>query len=107
MLHAFVVEDEKFAREELRFLLEKTKQISVIGEAESIHEALWHIHESQPDVVFLDIELAKGNGLDLANQFSNMKKQPMIVFSTAYDQYDLNVFRSEEHTSELQSRFDL
>ncbi|HIS28282.1 MAG TPA: response regulator transcription factor [Candidatus Avamphibacillus intestinigallinarum] len=92
MLHAFVVEDEKFAREELKFLLEKTKQISVIGEAESIHEALWHIHESQPDVVFLDIELAKGNGLDLANQFSNMKKQPMIVFATAYDQYALDAF---------------
>jgi len=92
MLNAFVVEDEKFAREELKFLLEKTEQISVIGEAESIHEALWDINENQPDVVFLDIELAKGNGLDLANQFSNMKKQPMIVFATAYDQYALDAF---------------
>ncbi len=92
MLRAFIVEDEQFAREELKYLLTDTGDMEIIGEAESMHEALWDINECQPDVVFLDIQLAKGNGMELAKQFKHMKKQPMIVFATAYDEYALKAF---------------
>ncbi|MBU5214867.1 LytR/AlgR family response regulator transcription factor [Heyndrickxia oleronia] len=92
MLYAFIVEDEQFAREELKYLLTETGDIEIIGESETMHEALWDIHECQPDVVFLDIQLAKGNGMELAKQFKHMKKQPMIVFATAYDAYALDAF---------------
>lgn len=95
MLKIFVVEDEQFARQELIYLLKNTGTVEIIGEAESMHEALWEINDLQPDAVFLDIELAKGNGIDLARQFSNMKKQPMIVFATAYDHYALDAFELE------------
>ena len=92
MLYAFIVEDEQFAREELKYLLTETGDIEIIGESETMHEALWDINECQPDVVFLDIQLAKGNGMELAKQFKHMKKQPMIVFATAYDAYALDAF---------------
>lgn len=92
MLYAFIVEDETFAREELKYVLTETGDIEIIGESETMHEALWDINESQPDVVFLDIQLAKGNGIELAKQFKHMKKQPMIVFVTAYDSYALHAF---------------
>ncbi|TQR10734.1 response regulator transcription factor [Psychrobacillus lasiicapitis] len=92
MLQAFIVEDEQFAREELKYLLTETGDIQIIGDSETMHEALWDINDLQPDVVFLDIELAKGNGLELAKQFIHMKKQPMIVFATAYDEYALEAF---------------
>lgn len=92
MLQAFIVEDEQFAREELKYLLAETGDIEIIGESETMHKALWDINNLQPDVVFLDIELAKGNGLELAKQFIHMKKQPMIVFATAYDEYALEAF---------------
>ncbi|WP_162199621.1 LytR/AlgR family response regulator transcription factor [Psychrobacter urativorans] len=87
-----MIEDELLARQELIYLLNDTGQINVIGEAEDIHQALWDINEKQPDAVFLDIELENGNGLDLAKQFSNMKKRPMIVFVTAYGEYALDAF---------------
>lgn len=92
MLQAFIVEDEQFAREELKYLLTETGDIEIIGDSETMHEALWNINDLQPDVVFLDIELAKGNGLELAKQFMHMKKRPMIVFATAYDEYALEAF---------------
>jgi two-component system response regulator LytT len=92
MLQAFIVEDEQFAREELKYLLTETGDIEIIGESETMHEALWDINECQPDVVFLDIQLAKGNGMELAKQFKHMKKQPMIVFATAYDAFALDAF---------------
>lgn len=92
MLNVYVVEDEELARLELIYLLVNTGKVNIVGEAEDIHQALWEISEKQPDVVFLDIELENGNGMDLAKQFHNMKKQPMIVFVTAYDQYALAAF---------------
>jgi len=92
MLTVFVVEDEQFARQELIYLLTETGKVKIVGQAEHMHEALWEINEKKPDAVFLDIELAKGNGIELARQFRNMKNQPLIVFATAYDQYALDAF---------------
>ena len=87
-----MVEDEVLARQELIYLLKDTGVVNVIGEAEDIQQALWDINEKQPDAVFLDIELENGNGLNLAKQFNNMKKPPMIVFVTAYSEYALHAF---------------
>ena len=92
-MNVYVVEDEVLARQELIYLLKDTGKINVVGEADDIHQALWDINEKQPDAVFLDIELEGGNGLELAKQFSNMKKPPMVVFVTAYDEYALNAFK--------------
>lgn len=91
-MNVYVIEDEVLARQELIYLLKDTGKIKVIGEAEDVHQALWDINEKQPDAVFLDIELEGGNGLELAKQFNNMKKRPMIVFVTAYDEYALDAF---------------
>lgn len=91
-MDVFVVEDEALARQELIYLLNGTGQVNIVGEAEDIHQALWDINDKQPDAVFLDIELENGNGLELAKQFNNMKKPPMIVFVTAYDEYALEAF---------------
>lgn len=92
-MNVYVIEDEVLARQELIYLLNETGKVNVIGEAEDMHQALWDINEKQPDAVFLDIELESGNGLELAKQFSNMKKCPMIIFVTAYDEYALDAFK--------------
>lgn len=94
-MNVYVIEDEILARQELIYLLNDTGKVKVIGEAEEVHQALWDINDKQPDAVFLDIELEGGNGLELAKQFSNMKKRPMIVFVTAYDEYALDAFELE------------
>lgn len=91
-MKVYVIEDEILARQELIYLLKETGKVEVIGEAEDMHQALWDINEKLPDAVFLDIELENGNGLELAKQFNNMKKRPMIVFVTAYDEYALTAF---------------
>ena len=94
-MNVYVIEDEVLARQELIYLLNDTEKVTVVGEAEDIHQALWDINEKQPDAVFLDIELENGNGLDLAKQFRNMKTPPMIVFVTAYDEYAVDAFELE------------
>jgi len=94
LIKVYLVEDEVIARGELKYLLQ-SNQVKVAGEAEDIHQAIWEIAELQPDVVFLDIHLEKGNGLELAKQLRCLKKPPFIVFATAYDEHACKAFELE------------
>ncbi|WP_433614248.1 LytR/AlgR family response regulator transcription factor [Paenibacillus cellulositrophicus] len=63
MLKGFIVDDEPLARDELAYLLGRTRQVHIVGEADSLETALQSIAEMEPDVVFLDIQLAEDNGM--------------------------------------------
>ncbi|GAA0404732.1 LytTR family DNA-binding domain-containing protein [Paenibacillus motobuensis] len=92
MLKAFIVDDEPLARDELKYLLLRSKQVEIVGEADCKEDALEQISSLRPDVVFLDIELAEDNGLELAKQLLTLNPTPVIVFATAYDEYALKSF---------------
>ncbi|MFJ8064130.1 LytR/AlgR family response regulator transcription factor [Psychrobacillus sp. NPDC096426] len=92
MLKAFIVEDERLARDELKYLLMESGQIEIVGEADSLVYAVKDISILKPDLVFLDIDLDGDNGLDLAKQLLMLKPTPAIVFATAYDEYALQAF---------------
>ncbi|ENQ3106839.1 LytTR family transcriptional regulator DNA-binding domain-containing protein [Bacillus cereus] len=92
MLRILVVDDEMLARDELKYLLYRTKEVDIIDEADSVEEALEKLMESKPDLVFLDIQLSDDNGFEIANILKKMKQPPAIVFATAYDQYAIQAF---------------
>lgn len=92
MLKVLVVDDEMLARDELKYLLEQTKEVEIIGEADCVEDALEELMKNKPDIVFLDIQLSDDNGFEIANILKKMKNPPAIVFATAYDQYALQAF---------------
>ena len=92
MMKAFIVEDEPLARDELKYLLKRSRQVEVVGEAEGIEDAMRDISHLKPDLVFLDIELAEGNGLQLAKQLAELDPAPSLIFATAYDEFALQAF---------------
>lgn len=92
MLKAYIVDDEPLAREELKYLLNRSGQVEILGESDIAEGALQDISKLKPDIVFLDIELAEENGLDLAKQLEKLNPTPAIVVATAYDEYALQAF---------------
>ncbi len=92
MLKVYIVDDEPLARDELKYLLIQSKQVEIVGEAESLEEAIIHIPTQKPDLAFLDIELGEDNGLQLAEQLHALDPSLTIVFATAYDEYALQAF---------------
>ncbi|HKP94999.1 MAG TPA: LytTR family DNA-binding domain-containing protein [Fibrobacteria bacterium] len=85
-----IVEDEKNARDRLRSLLKGWEElIEVIGEAENGPEAIRKIKEMDPDLIFLDIKMPGMDGFDV---IQNLEKQPIIIFTTAYDEHALEAF---------------
>ncbi len=94
-IQVMVVDDEPLSREELKHLLHAYHQIDIVGEADCGESALEKIVTLQPDVVFLDIEMAEMSGLSLAKMLQKMKQPPNIVFATAYPNYAVEAFRYE------------
>ncbi|KQL52345.1 two-component response regulator [Heyndrickxia shackletonii] len=92
MLKAFIVDDEPLARDELKYLLKRTKRVEIVGEADCIEDAL-EIDDTSIDVLFVDIMLANETGLDLVEKLKKKGKHPAIVFATAYDEYALKAFQ--------------
>src|SRR5207249_7142147 len=86
MTRALIADDEPLMREQLRARLsELWPELEVVAEAKNGVEAVEQVAALRPEVVFLDIRMPAKTGIEARKTTS----------------------RSEEHTSELQSRFDL
>lgn len=92
-IRALVVDDERYAREELIFLLSRHPNVEIVGEADSGDTAIMQAIRLQPDVVFLDVEMPKMNGIEVAAILKELKPPPQIVFATAYPQFAADAFR--------------
>ncbi len=87
-LTAVIVEDEQASRVALRNYLKKyCPQVELLGEASNINEGEILIRDTNPQVVFLDIEMPHGNAFDLLEKFN--KVQFEVIFVTAFSQYAL------------------
>jgi two-component system LytT family response regulator len=88
-LTAIIIDDERLARSELRLLLADFTEISIVGEAKNLTEAVNLIQVNKPDVVFLDIQLSSENGFDLLEK---VEKDFKLIFVTAFDEFAIRAF---------------
>jgi len=86
---AIIVDDEKYARADLRELLSEYPNIEVVAEAKNIKTAAEFIELFDPDLIFLDIQFTGESGFDL---FEKANVRANVVFVTAYDEYALRAF---------------
>ncbi len=92
MLRALVVDDEAPARSELRYLLEITGEVEVVGEATNAREALELIEALAYDVVFLDIQMPGLSGLDVVESMKKLRNVPAVIFVSAYSEHAVKAF---------------
>jgi two-component system, LytTR family, response regulator len=92
-MKALIVDDETNARLALKGMLElHFPELELAGEAKDLPEAVRKIHQLQPDIVFLDIEMPSYSGLELVNFFDSDQITFKIIFVTAYSDYALQAF---------------
>jgi two-component system LytT family response regulator len=87
-IRSVIVEDETAAREVLRSYLTKyCPQVEIVGEAHNSREAVPMLHELEPQLVFLDVEMPFGNAFDVLEACSDLTFE--TIFVTAFSEYSL------------------
>jgi len=89
VLRTLIVDDERLARRELRRLVEPRAAVTVVGEAANADEAEAAVHEDNPDLLLLDVQMPGDSGFDLLERLDAV---PHVVFVTAYDEYAIRAF---------------
>jgi DNA-binding LytR/AlgR family response regulator len=92
-MNIVILEDEQPAYKRFSKLVEETiPEATIVAHHESVQEAkTWFEENPMPDVVFMDIHLADGSAFDLLKL---VKIDAPIIFTTAYDQYAIEAFKS-------------
>jgi len=92
VMKAIIIDDEKKAREGLAAILEMLDlEVELIGTADSLQSGSRLLKKCSPDVVFLDIELQDGLGVEMLDNFKERKWR--TIFTTAYGHYAIRALK--------------
>ncbi|XMO88327.1 LytTR family DNA-binding domain-containing protein [Algibacter sp. AS12] len=92
-LTSIIVEDEETSREILKNYLKKyCPNVTVLGEAANVDEALVLIRNHDLDLVFLDVEMPYGNAFDLLDKVGDTNFE--TIFVTAYNHYAIHALNA-------------
>lgn len=95
-ISAFIVDDNTDAVKVLQHMLEKNFSVNIVGTAYDAETAVNAIIQTEPDIIFLDVELPTMSGLDFCTLIRNdIKPDTKIVFYTGHDKYMLNAIRQK------------
>jgi len=92
MIRTIVVDDEEPSREALcTYIRDYCTDLDIVAECDCVKSAYKAIQEFNPQLVFLDIEMPKGNGFDLLKLFDPPEFK--VIFVTAFSEYAIKAFR--------------
>lgn len=93
MISAVIIEDEPIFQEILKKAIIQTGlNIKIVGVCDSKREAKEVLSKVQPQLLFLDVELTDGKGVDLLNEFDCSDIE--IIFTTSHDKYAINAIKN-------------
>ena len=92
MINAVLIDDELHCLKTLSILLrEYCREVNVLEQCRSANEGLQAIRRTQPDLVFLDVEMPGKNGFELLEGLTEISFA--VIFTTGYDQYAIKAIR--------------
>lgn len=91
-MNAIIIDDELNSRQTLKLLLAQLcPQVKVVGEADHADAGIALLHKTNPDIVFLDIEMPGKNGFELLADVQAYAFD--LIFTTAYHEHAVKAFR--------------
>ncbi|MFZ6731354.1 LytR/AlgR family response regulator transcription factor [Undibacterium sp. Ji42W] len=91
-IRSIIVDDEEHARITLGYSLGKYPEWQVLSALKNAAAAREFIAQNRVDVVFLDIQMPRESGLELARSLAAQSRPPLIIFVTAYNAHAIDAF---------------
>jgi two-component system LytT family response regulator len=92
-IRAVIADDERLARQKLRLLLARELDIEVAAECSDGAQTVAAVHAYQPELLFLDVRMPNLDGFEVLERIA-LASMPIVVFTTAYDQYAIKAFEA-------------
>lgn len=92
-IRTVIADDENLARKKLRLLLSSESGVNVVAECSNGRQAVAAVETHNPDLLLLDIQMPDLDGFQVVDQLSS-GELPIIIFTTAYDQYAIRAFEA-------------
>jgi two-component system, LytTR family, response regulator len=93
LIRTIIADDERLAREKLRILLASEPEIRVVAECQDGKQTLSALRKHNADLILLDIQMPGMDGFQVLNELSP-EEMPVVIFTTAYDQYAIRAFEA-------------
>ena len=91
ILKVLLIDDQQDAIDNMEYLLSNyCNDITIVGTANHVDQAIKLVVEKKPDIVFLDIEMPEKSGFSLLKELPEVNFA--LIFVTAYDQYAIKAF---------------
>lgn len=90
-LKVLIADDEPLAREDLKLLLRGDPDVDAVSEVRNGKEAVIAIRDQRPDLVLLDIQMPRMDGLTVVEAVG-ADRMPAVIFVTAHDRYAIRAF---------------
>ena len=91
VIRILIVDDQKIVRKGLRVLIETKPHLEVVGEAVNGDEAILQTQALQPDVILMDLEMPRKDGIDAIQEIKRENSEARILVLTSYGD-DARVF---------------
>ena len=88
-MKAIIADDEDLARDLIKNFLQKYNNIEIVTECCDGFSTVKAINEHKPEIVFLDVQMPKLTGFEVLEL---LEHKPIIIFTTAYDEYAVKAF---------------
>jgi len=88
-MNCIIIDDEPLAREEMELLINEVSELEILGKFPNAALASKFLSTTQPDVIFLDIEMPLINGIEFAQ---SVPRNTLIIFTTAYSRYAIDSY---------------
>lgn len=81
-----IVDDQRLFRQGLRSLLEQEEDMAVVGEAADGQEAFTSVHETNPDVILMDVEMPKLDGIQASRMILERYPKTHILMLSVHNE---------------------
>jgi two-component system LytT family response regulator len=96
-VNCIIVDDEYPSIEELKYFINNFSNIKILEQFDDSIKALEYIQQNKPDIIFLDINMPKLDGISLSKIISHFPKHSLIIFITAHKDYAVDAFEIQAY----------
>src|SRR3984957_11902142 len=93
LMRTIIADDERLARRKLLILLQSEPLVNVIAECQDGRQTVSAIRSLRPDMLLLDIQMPDLDGFQVLQEIP-AEEMPVVIFTTAYDQYAIRAFEA-------------